>query len=156
MEYKYGAPDEYGDFPYLYSGQYKAEELNTILFERLPDNYPMQLVNPIECEIVAQIVNQGIDAHLEAATLSEEPHLVPIKISDKVVGHKYGIGFDKLGMICFIRRLMHYDPNDYEPIEGACGDDENAEDYDPESNPWEVAYHLVSAILETLQIEYAG
>lgn len=155
MKYKYGNPDKYGDFPYLYAGQYKDEELNDILLERLPESYDMQLVDPLEIEILAHVVNQGIDAHLEAATRSKEPHAVPIEVSGQCFGHKYGIGFDKPGMICLIRRLMEFDAEKYE-YESEVDLDPESADYNCEYDPWFVAYNLVSSILETLDIEFSG
>jgi hypothetical protein len=71
VTYKYGAPDEYGDYPYLYAGQYKKEALNDILKERLPDNYPMQIVDPIEEQVIADCSAAGIDAHLEAMSMTD-------------------------------------------------------------------------------------
>lgn len=95
--YTYGAPDKYGEFPYLYQNKWSKENLKAILLERLPKSYDMQLVEQEEIDILAKVVNMGIDAHLEAATRTKELH---------VIGHKYAIGFDREGMACLIRRLM--------------------------------------------------
>lgn len=75
-QYKFGKPNKYGDFPYLNIGEYKAEQLPEILEERLPDYYPMEIVDPIEEKVLDALVNLGIDSHLEAATLSKTPELV--------------------------------------------------------------------------------
>lgn len=98
--YKYGSPNKYGDYPYLYSNKYTLDELPNILRERLPESYDMALVDQDEIDLLAELVNQGIDSHLEACTLSNKPHLVD--------GRKYGIGFDIAGMICLIRRMSEH------------------------------------------------
>ncbi|RLI66732.1 MAG: hypothetical protein DRO67_00630 [Candidatus Asgardarchaeum californiense] len=136
MSYKYGKPDEYGDFPYLYCGQFKDSELGDILEERLPDYYHMQLIDPVELEILKEIVNQGIDAHLEAVTAKNpQGKVIEVKDRDQVIFRKFEFIPDKKGMQCFLRRLNEY--------LDTCDDDLK----------WEPAYQLRSCIYETLGIE---
>jgi len=138
MSYKFGKPDEYGEFPYLYCGQFEDSELGDILEERLPDYYNMQLVDPVELEILEEIVNQGIDAHLEAVTAKNpQGKVIDVKAGDHVVCRKFEFEPDKKGMRCFLRRLDEYIDN--------CDDDLK----------WEPAYQLRSCIYETLQIEHS-
>lgn len=150
MEYKYGAPDKYGDFPYLYQGKYKGEDLNDILRERLPDNYDMQIVDPIELEVLTDVVNMGIDSHLEACGMNKEARVEDRKIGDRVVQRHCALDFSKDGMICLIRRLEEYNPNDHWDFGGDIND--NGESTE-ESEMWDAARNLRSSILETLQIE---
>lgn len=154
--FNFGNPNDYGDFPYLYVGKWNKDNLNAILLERLPESYDMQLVDQTEVTVLSDVVNMGIDSHLEACTLSKKDHLVPIEIGGKVYGNKYGIGFDKTGMICLIRRLMEYNPHDHWDFTGCEPSQECKEESQEERELWEASYHLVSSILETLQIEYMG
>lgn len=156
QEFKFGAPDNYGDFPYLYAGKWNKDNLNEILKERLPDSYPMQLVDQTEIDVLAAVVNIGIDAHLESATLTMEPHAVPMMAGETCMGHKYGIGFDKKGMICLIRRLMEFDANAHFDFTDCEPSEDNPDESQEERDTWEAAYSLVGSILETLQIEYMG
>jgi hypothetical protein len=150
-EYKFGEPDKYGDFPYLYAGRYKDEQLNEILLERLPESYNMQLVDPLEVEVLAALVNMGIDSHLEATTMTNKAEVVDRKIGDKVVQRHLGVGFDKQGMICLIRRLMEFDANQHFDF-SEC---DKTDDYESseEAQVWDAARNLGSSILETLGIE---
>jgi hypothetical protein len=134
--HKFGDPDEYGSFPYLYSGQWSESELNDLLEERLPESYNMQLVDPDEIEVLAQVVNQGIDSHLEAVTAVSEPKVVKVKAGDMVLCRKLEFIPNKAGMICLIRRLREY--------LNTCDDD----------LLWESAHNLISSIFESLSIEY--
>lgn len=136
QNYKYGAPNHHEEFPYLYSNKWTPETLPEILLERLPLAYDMALVDQTEIEILAAVVNIGIDSHLEAATRAVEPH--------RTIDRKYGIAFDREGMKCLIRRLMDFNPAQHPELKG-----------DPDML-YETAYQLLSAILETLQIEYSG
>ena len=135
--YKYGEPDKYGDFPYLYCGKWNSNNLNEILMERLPESYNIQLVDPLEAEILAEVVNQGIDAHLEAVTAKTGARIVNVKdCQNRTICRKLDFTPDKQGMICLIRRLIEYFDN--------CQDDLK----------WEPAYNLISCIFETLQLEF--
>lgn len=136
MKYKYGEPNKYGEFPYLYSGTYKQSELRAILEERLPEYYNIEIVDPIELEILTEIVNQGIDSHLEAVTSKDNGKVVNVKAGDKVVCRKFQFIPDKSGMLCLLRRLEEYIVR--------CEDDLK----------WEPAYQLLSCIYETLGIEF--
>lgn len=165
MEYKYGEPDDYGDFPYLYAGQYKTEELNNILMERLPDYYPMEIVCPVEEQVLCDVSSIGIDAHLEIMNASED-RVVDRKVEDKIISRAHRLGFDKDSMICLIRRLEEYNPDQFDHSD--CDFNRNT-DYD--WGPEELIYHeeghrekhpydffsaalqLRSCILETLGIE---
>jgi hypothetical protein len=137
MQYKYGEPDKYGDFPYLYCNQWNDEILSEILEERLPEYYHMQLVDPDELEILEEVVNQGIDAHLEAVTAKHNGKVIDVKAGNQVICRKFEFIPDKPGMKCFIRRLQEYLDK--------CEDDLK----------WEPAYQLLSCIFETLQMEYS-
>jgi len=148
---KWGLADKHGDFPYLCTVQWKKDHLNEILMERLPESYDMQLVDPVEIRVLAAVVNMGIDSHLEAATLTVGPHAVPLMVGDTCISNKYGIGFDKLGMICLVRRLMEFEVSDHQDLLQGLLDGEAHS-----SDAWEAASGLVSSILETLQIEYSG
>lgn len=138
MEYKYGEPNKYGDFPYLYSGQWNNDNLRDILNERLPEYYNMELVDPTEAEVLAEIVNQGIDADLEAVTAKEQARLVNVRAGNHVVVcQKLKFVPDKEGMYCLIKRLIHYVDSCQDDIKG------------------EAAYQLTSCIFETLQLEFS-
>ncbi|HEX9805114.1 MAG TPA: hypothetical protein VGA67_05520, partial [Candidatus Dojkabacteria bacterium] len=113
MEYKYGEPNEYGEFPYLYCGQYKEEELNDILLERLPDHYPMEIVCPVEEQVLSDISSLGIDSHLEGIS-AEVDEIRDRKIDSVVICKAHALGFDKANMICLIRRLEEYNPEDFD------------------------------------------
>jgi hypothetical protein len=156
-KYKYGEPDKYGEFPYLYCNKYKKEELVEILKERLPESYPMQIVDDDECTVLADCVNQGIDSHLEACTMTEPSHIVDRTTSNgNVYQHHLQTGFDKEGMICLIRRLMEYNPRDHWDFTGCEPSEEHKEESQEERDLWDAANNLVSSILETVQIEYSG
>jgi len=131
---KYGEPDQYGDFPYLYSGKYNLSE---VLEERLPEYFDMQLVDPDEIEVLVEVVNQGIDSHLEAVTTKESHKYVDVKAGDKVICKKLEFIPDKAGMKCLIRRLIEYINTSQDDIKS------------------EAAYMLTSSILESLQIEFS-
>jgi len=137
MNYKFGKPDDYGDFPYLYCGQWNDSNLNDLLNERLPEYYNMQLVDSDEIDLLAELVNQGIDSHLEAVTSKDSGKVIDRKIGDTVVCRAFEFVPDKQGMICLIRRLREY--------LDVCED----------SDKWDIAYNLLSCIFETLQIEYS-
>ncbi len=160
--YKYGKPDKYGDFPYLYSGSYKNEDLDLILRERLPANYNMQIVDPIESRILADLSKLGIDAHLQAMIQNEPDRLVNRMIGEKVIMRHHELDFSPDGMICLIRRLKEYDPSqfDYSDLDPKIVTDydwtEETEEQYRDGLPFDLysaAHSLRSCILETLQIE---
>jgi len=153
MTYKYGEPDNYGDFPYLYSGSYKEDQLVEILTERLPDHFDMQIVDEIESEVLTVLVNMGIDGHLEACTMGKEAKIENRMIGDKVVQQHLALEFDKSGMICLIRRLQEFNANDhFDFSECDVPEGEFAESVE-ESEVWNAARNLGSTILEVLGVE---
>ena len=153
MTYKYGEPDNYGDFPYLYSGSYKEDQLVEILTERLPDHFDMKIVDEIESEVLTVLVNMGIDGHLEACTMGKEAKIENRMIGDKVVQKHLALEFDKSGMICLIRRLQEFNANDhFDFSECDVPEGEFAESVE-ESEVWNAARNLGSTILEVLGVE---
>ena len=163
MQYKYGSPNEYGDFPYLYAGAVRLsneETFRELLMERLPKNYPMQIVDHVESEVLTAVVNRGIDSHLEACSMTSPAAIEDRKIGDRVVQRHLALGFDRAGMVCLIRRLKEFNLSEHEELaekypEKEYGDESRIDGSDHIS-PWDAAYSLVSSILETLQIEYMG
>jgi len=148
-EYKYGEPDEYGDFPYLYAGRYKDDELNDILRERLPENFNMSIVDPVEEQVLSDLSTIGIDSHLEAI-VSTKDELVDRTVGNKVVCRSHDFDFTPSGMICLIRRLNEYNPRDYRDF---YGDVDEYGETEEEKEYYEAAYNLRSCILEVLKIE---
>ena len=163
-EYKYGAPDEYGEFPYLYCGDYEDKELNDILLERLPDHYPMEIVCPVEERILSDISSLGIDSHLESISV-EVDEIRDRKVGNMVVCRAHALGFDKSSMICLLRRLKEYNPDDFDHSDCDFGStDYDWDQYDirlygeeyKDGQPydfWAAAHSLRSSIMETIGIE---
>jgi hypothetical protein len=163
MVYKYGEPDQYGDFPYIYGQRFSEAEFNELLLERLPESYDMQIVDPVELEILKFVTNQGIDSHLEACTMTKDPKVEDRKVGDAVIARHCALGYDPQGMICLIRRLSdnEFSPNDalIEAVQEYITEDDLSESYGEtrkekiQDKLFETALQLRSSILETLRIE---
>lgn len=166
MNPKWFAKRSEDEFEYLYAGSYKKEDLfKHILPARLPDDYSMQLVDQTECDIVAELVNKGIDSHLEACTMSDTLRVQDRTLSDgRVYQRHLGGAFDKTGMMCLIRRLMEFVPSQelVEQTAERLDDDDLTESYGDTREEkvtdklHETADQFLSCILETLQIEWSG
>lgn len=162
MSYKYGEPNDYGDFPYMYAHGLSEEQFRELLLERLPKSYSMQIVDPIELEILKEITNKGIDAHLEACTMTKEATVQDRKLSDGRIFQRYcDLGYTPSGMICLIRRLGTFNPSAELIAEARKvfkADDLRESHGDTLEERlayrlFESAHNLRSCILETLSIE---
>lgn len=66
-----------------------------ILLSHLPDYYPMELVGE-DKDIMIDVINQGIDSHLEACTDTAHNWL----------GNRLGLSISKNDMLVILRRLL--------------------------------------------------
>lgn len=101
-------------------------------------NYPMTIKDPDEWTMIAQVVNRGIDAHLEIVACEADAGTGRIVIKGTS------------SLYTFLRRLANEPPmGDHE-----CGDACYNESYAGEVCPASRALGLASAILGTLGYEW--
>lgn len=68
--------------------------------ELLPDSYELSLpINSDDCSLIINIINRGIDSHLEAVCLENRDYY-------KINNGRLELSLSKEGMVCLLRRLL--------------------------------------------------